>query len=238
MLNLNKFFLLSLLLRQWIIIGIIFFYCYDITNAAIPVEGWYSGLMLTGSQATDLEFNTINPVNKQPVTGQINYKAVLGGGGGQIGYRYSKTRFEIELLYDTNSFRQVTIGNISLQPNENSFALYGRGNTNFFASLFDVYVEIYKDNYEISLIPYIGLGIGYASINNIFQLSRYQTTLYIKKNSASTVIGQAIIGLTYFMSDSFSAALDFRYLNTPRHVRLDSSMGIATVNCILNLSFT
>lgn len=208
-----------------------------IAQAAVPAEGWYSGLMLSGTNLSGLKFNLFNPLTRRTEFSQISYKPAIGGGG-QIGYRYSKARFEMQFYYDNNTINRVLIGDLSLYPTSNYLGLNGTGNTRFFAAMFNVFYEIYPEDREIRLAPYLGLGIGYASINNSYCLFRLERELIARNESASAPMGQAIAGINYFFTDSCSAGVDFRYMSTPNHQQLNSSVSVSSVNFIVNLSFT
>ncbi|HBI21469.1 MAG TPA: hypothetical protein DDY37_02600, partial [Legionella sp.] len=62
-------------------------------EALSPIQGWYGGLMVGGSKAPDIGFNTVNLIQNQTGDGVISY-SMLGNIGAQRGYRMNHIRVE------------------------------------------------------------------------------------------------------------------------------------------------
>lgn len=212
------------------------FFLQGIAYSAMPLEGWYAGLLIGPSQAFDLNFNLTNPFTRLRNPGELNYSTGINVGG-QLGYRYDKFRSEIQYLFNKNNFDTVQMGNISINSTMDVNGASLVGHTNFSMAMFNTYYEFYKEEVEVRLVPYIGLGIGYGAVNNSLQLYYFQTQIYEKKATGYSPMGQAIAGLSYFFTDSSSVSLDYRYLTTPQHQSLNSTISIQSINLVLNFSF-
>ncbi|KTD21407.1 opacity protein-like surface antigen [Legionella lansingensis] len=187
--------------------------------------------------------------------GEIDY-STGGGGGGHIGYRYCGWRFEGELLFNYSPYDKVTIGGVTLTKNTNSSLIFPfsnltiDGNTSLGAALFNVYYDFYDYDYDdVSFVPYVGLGIGYGYIQDKFELdfvsmgltgatgittTSNSTNIFTLKENTSTPVGQAIVGVSYLFNESFSAALDYRYVTTKKISNFNDRFTVHT----LNLSFS
>ena len=209
---------------------------FGIAHSAIPLEGWYGGLMIGPARAFNLNFNLSNPFTHRPAVGELNYKTSVNVGG-QLGYRYDKFRSEAQLIYDQSKFNHVQIDNLSISSHTNFNGPSLSGNTNFFAAMFNTFYEFYQEDVEVKLVPYVGLGVGYATVRNSVSLLYNQQQIFGRSDNASAPMGQGIIGINYFFSDSRSLALDYRYTTTPKHQRLNSSVAIEAINLVVNLSF-
>ncbi|MDP1604815.1 MAG: outer membrane beta-barrel protein [Legionella sp.] len=224
--------------------------------AAEPAMGWYAGIFAGPSFAPSRKFDIYSPFfTTTPLLGKLSY-GVLANGGGQLGYRCNKFRFEGELVYNANNFDELTVNGFTITNNQERPGLSIRGKTSFTAGLFNAYYEFYDEDYsETQFVPYIGLGVGYAHIRNTLDFYYYSPYYYINRavlinrnrNSESTnsAIGQAIIGINYFFNDSISLGTDFRYMSTGSIGTLDSRITsrntsrvqVGTWNFLLNFSF-
>ncbi len=211
---------------------------YGVAYSAIPLEGWYAGLIVGPTKAFDLNFNLTNPFTGFPASGKLIYGTGVNGGG-QIGYRYDKFRSEAEIIFNQNNFNTVQVGNLSLtSTNSNSPATASfLGHTSFIVGMFNTYYEFYKEDVEVKFVPYVGLGIGYAQVSNSVQLFYAQHQVFERNDTAYAPMGQAIVGLSYFFNDIRSLSVDYRYMTTPKHEALNSSISIQTINFSVNFSF-
>lgn len=220
-----------------------------------------------------------NLVVRTPASGASITYGVFVNGGLQLGYRCNKFRYEGELLVDSNSISKLRYNSLIVSelytgnfpsipytlvetdisnPNftltnktaRNDFFI--RGNTTLTGAFFNAYYEFYDQDYSYTrIVPYVGLGIGYASINNMLSLY-YNTYLYNPttggfysrdillartSNSTSTPMGQGIIGLNYFFSDTMSIGTDFRYISTNKIKSIDSKYQTYTWNFLINYTF-
>jgi len=206
------------------------------TFCAIPQEGWYVGFLVGPSLVSNLHFSVTNPLLGIPTTGKLTYAPSVNGDV-HIGYRVDKFRFEAQGIYNKSSFKSLDLGNIEISADDNNYGLNMSGNTRFVSGMINVYYEFYREEAEIRLVPYIGLGAGFASVQNIFNLNYRHTSFYARNDTAYAPMGQGIAGLSFFATDNHSVGIDYRYMSTPRHQRLNSSVAVQTINFFANLSF-
>lgn len=238
--------------------------------ATYVYDGWYAGLMGTASVGSSLRFLINNPLTGGILTnGRLSYE-LGGGGGGQIGYRYCKFRVEGELLYTQSNYSKLQLGNyLTLKRHFTNFITpFGvvpfrqSGFTGVGTAMINVLYELYNEDYDNYIVPYIGLGAGYARIQNNFNLYGNSVTyaifptiygnstansylIYKTKNNTSAPLGQVIVGLNYVATEDFTIGLDFRYLATQsqpfvKNSIIDapkSSFQISTINLNFNYSF-
>ena len=210
--------------------------------AVNPVPGSYAGVFLGPTYTPNITFtiNQIAPVQVIPslplsiqnlngTQGTLQY-SVLGGIGGNIGYRFcDRFRIEIEALYNNNPYTELTFGDYQIKSNSKSTTLHISGDTNLGAGLINFYFDALtpsRDNYG-GVFPYVGLGVGYAYVQNSLQF-KYNTPAYLAENPAptqtnfetkftrtyATYAGQAILGIGYFLDDFVWISADIRYFST------------------------
>lgn len=185
---------------------------------------------LTPDEALDL-LNTYQPGAKP---GKLKY-SVLGGIGGQVGYRFcTKYRAEFEVFYNNNPFSELQIGNITINSVSTNDVFHIGGDTNTGAGLINIFYDFLapsKDYYG-AVAPYIGVGLGYSYVQNSLQFHYGSNRVQVATQGAtpatlyevdftqaqSTYAGQAIIGLSYFMDDFCWLSADFRYFTTGKTV--------------------
>ena len=101
--------------------GLILLGCHLSAYAVNPVPGGYAVIFLGPTYAQNIDF-TLNQIIPLPTdsripgntTGSLKY-SVLGGVGGEIGYRFcTKYRVEIEAFYNNNPFKKLQIGNYTI----------------------------------------------------------------------------------------------------------------------------
>lgn len=209
---------------------------YSTLYSAIPFEGWYAGLMVGPSFPSELNFNFRNPLTRIYSEGQVTYNPSVNAGG-QIGFRFDKFRAEAQFVYDRNTIHQIKSDDISITATMNTLGFSGTGNTSFYATLLNVYYEFHPVSKEVRWVPFVGLGGGYAWLNNKIHLNYYNYEFLNRDDDASLPIGQAIVGINYFCNDTHSIGLDFRYMSTPNHQILNTRWVVESINLIVNLSF-
>ncbi|MDF1758062.1 MAG: outer membrane beta-barrel protein [Legionellaceae bacterium] len=169
-----------------------------------PVQGPYAGVFLGPSTTnsnnfdfgSDLVFTGQN-VTVSASSGKITH-SVLGGVGGQIGYRFcTKYRIEGELYYNNNPIRQLQLNNFTttginsqystdafktnttqiFNSNANTSDAYIQGDTNTGALMFNFIYDFFTANNDgySKVVPFIGAGIGYAYVQNAMQVYRATT---------------------------------------------------------------
>ena len=239
----------------------------SVTFAVNPVEGWYAGLYLGVSYNPDSMITLATPYREIPVGNASLAYGVLGGVGGEIGYRCGHLRAEGQVLYNNNPYSSITINNLVINGSrttygDNVFALSMKGQKNVGAALINGFFDLYtpsNDNVE-SVAPYVGLGVGYAYVqNNItFQMpnpsgvpGKVDVPYGQFWKSYTSIAGQAIVGANYFMDDFTTLGIDFRFFSTlnqqysGRHkysdryafTSFDAKTQIYSANIIFNGSF-
>lgn len=207
--------------------------------AVNPAQGPYAGIMGGVSFFSSVTFNTYVPVNGAVIPAKLTYKP-WGNGGLDLGYRIDKFRLEGELNYNTGGFDQLRFGINRLRTNNHSFGYRIHGNTSYVAGFFNAYYEMYTPDPDITgVVPYVGLGIGYAHVSST--LSFYNNNVILINSTArqrnSAGIAQGILGMSYFFDDFTSVALDARYATTNRISVIDARVASSSVNLLLNFSF-
>lgn len=193
-------------------------------SALNPPTGWYGGLGLGVSQAPDIQFN----LGSTP--GTLTH-TVLGKTGGQIGYRKNHFRVEGEVFYNNNAYSHLTIGDRTF-PNSNSNAstsnsfrensnsdpslIAFNGYTNTYALMLNGFFDFYSPGETKGLVPYVGLGVGYAHVENNLNFVSSSSSANIANvyEATNDMAGQVIAGLSYYLTDSFSFSLDGRYFSS------------------------
>lgn len=225
--------------------------------STIPVEGWYAGGMGAISYLPQVDATIINPVTGTALTtAELTY-SLGGGGGGQIGYRWCYFRFEGQLFLDTNPYDKLSAGGVAIKTHyipllttpAGAFSLRMNGYTDVAAAFFNGYWELYDEDNDPSIIPYLGLGIGYAYIQNKITINTFVPPLapglpsftFTASDSEDndTPIAQLILGASYFFTESLSLSTDYRYLTTKtiQVGPITNRLKLHTVNFSLNYSF-
>lgn len=212
--------------------------------AVQPAMGWYAGLMLGASYPNGVNFTLNNPFVQffpefQNIPASLSYNLGINGGA-QAGYRCDKFRFEGELNYSYSSWDRLRLGYFRIGHNNNVKGLNLNGKTGMFSGFFNVYYDIFdEENTDVTFVPYLGLGLGYAGIGSSvdFYLHNTQLNFLTVKQTNNAPIGQAMLGLNYFFTDNSSLGTDFRYMSTRNIKIIDSRYSMWTWNLIYNYSF-
>jgi len=239
--------------------------------AVNPACGWYAGLIGEVSYMPDINM-TLNmplisgslplivyPAGVTPsffpilpsraVESTVNYR-IMGGGGGQIGYRFTGNyRAEVEVIFNTNEYDYITVpgyGKIERGNSNNAKAgLSLNGRTNLMMGFLNGYYDFLSNDSEVYLVPYVGLGVGYVSVQNrlrfIFDDQPIPNTRY--NSTKGTFAGQVIAGLSYYLDDFTSFHVDYRYIATngvkENNLLFNTNerFQVHTLNVSLNFSF-
>ena len=199
------------------------------------IPGWYAGLIVGGSKPPEIDFNVLTPVERHSGQSILTY-SVLGNVGGQIGYRKKQFRVEGEFFYNNNPYKHLnidgvdipnegapatTIQQLSIQSKTVSNPFTFSGYTNTYAWMFNGFYDFYLPNYTEHFVPYVGLGLGVEEVVNYLEFfnngSATQNSTSSQssyKNVSNYFAGQAVVGLSYFVTDHSSFAFDFRYLSS------------------------
>lgn len=228
-----------------------------------PVNGWYAGFIGDVSYMGSLDFTVLNldtirlPNGGTAATttglpgstldSQINYR-VMGGGGGQLGYRFcDRYRAELEVFFNTNEYNLIQFGNYGSIDRATSInqdiGLNQNGRTNIITGMLNGYFDFYNPRSEGYFVPYVGLGIGYASVQNRLVLNYNAQEVYRASLTKSGFAAQVIAGLSYFLDDFTSFNVDYRYYSTNKisetntFFSFNQRFAIQTVNISMNFAF-
>lgn len=173
--------------------------------------------MLGASYTPTVDFNIIDPLTLAPLPATL-VRSVMGDIGGQFGYRIKHWRAEAELFYNYNPWHSLTIDGVALHSKSTNALNPGLsmlGQTNTVALMANGFYDFYSEG-ESSFSPYLGVGLGYAAMNNFSKFYYKQTYLAGADLSETTRTPalQGIIGIGYFLDDYTRAGLDYRYFTT------------------------
>jgi opacity protein-like surface antigen len=190
-----------------------------------PVQGWYAGVILGASYmpAITIEVPVTTKtalatygINTAKTSASISHN-VLGNIGGQVGYRCNNFRLEIEGLYNNNPLDVLRIGSYRVESPSTSATLRLNGETAVGAGLVNGYYDFFSPDGSSNIVPYVGVGAGYAYVRS--QIEFYYNNVLISNelsNSNSSIVGQGIIGVSYFLDDFTAMAVDFRYFTSAK----------------------
>ncbi len=168
-------------------------------QAATPIDGWYSGL-LVGYAYIPSNVNKVN--NNIRYTDAAHQPGYLAGGN--LGYKNNPMRYEAEV-----SYLNANVTHFSEQYiRQNNVGGYNNG----VAGTANVYYDF--PGILSSLEPYLGFGIGYAWLHE--QLDNLtpnaQTNFRI---DSSAFVYQGLAGITYNFAENYNLSVGYRYLATP-----------------------
>ena len=219
-------------------------------HAVNPMPGWYAGFNLGASQAPTSKYIVADPTiyNGVAGTGTLYYSR-LGSVGGQLGYRVDHLRAEGEVFFNNNFYRNMRIEGVNI-PNDqagssNPYQL--NGYTNTYAFMLNGYYDFFARDYTAQLVPYVGLGVGYARFENNIKFFDEGMVIAgsVHNELTNSAAGQGIVGLSYYLTDYTAFSLDFRYfasLQDSNVVRtqvntFDNRPELYSVNFTFNSSF-
>lgn len=208
-------------------------------QAINPTPGWYGGLFLGGSKASNPKFSYVNPATDLVETGKLTH-GFYGNIGAQLGYRFfDHYRIEAEILANYNPYKQVRFGSITLNSTKRHTGYYLKGSTTLGAIMVNGLIDIYQRDSESGISPYLGIGIGYARVMN--KIKFYENGTVIPGSNISTnssePAAQGIAGIGLFADDYTFFGVDFRYLSTDNVKRSNSRLQVASINLLFNGSF-
>lgn len=230
---------------------------YGNAFALEPIQGFYVGAIGTGSYTNSISITGpgINLSTNPPITtndarsGKLKY-SFGGGGGGQLGYRYEEFRIEAEGLFNYSPDDTLTLDGTKFGKYKSSkIALTNgftfNGHTILAAGLVNLFYDVYMGT-DCYIVPYIGVGVGYAYLHNTMQLfyNNNPITNSHYTDSQNLLAAQGIIGLNYFLDDFTFVGLDFRYLGTQSASIVTSNVQLSSfryqfesINLSINSSF-
>ena len=186
-----------------------------------PEPGWYGGLIVGANYAANVPFNYINTSgNLEP--GQLGHN-IMGTIGGQLGYRWCDNyRAEAEFFFNNSPYSYLRLGDVTIHSPKTSSGLRLKGKTDSGIGTVNIFYDIFGD-FSSQVVPYLGIGAGYAYLKSEIEFydndelvtaENYEERVGAipSKRSKSGPVGQAILGVSYYMDDFSYFALDARYL--------------------------
>ena len=215
--------------------------------ALSPVQGWYAGIILGASYMPTINLQlpadtkatlASKGINTAHVSGSLTHN-VLGNIGGQVGYRCDNMLLEVEGIYNNNPLNVLKIGSYKIESPSTSSTLRLNGETAIGAGFVNGYYDFFSPDGSSNIVPYLGIGAGYAYVRS--QIEFYYNNVLISQelsNSNSSVVGQGIIGVSYFLDDFTAMSLDLRYFTSAKTApELNTRMQYYSVNAIFNGAF-
>jgi len=170
----------------------------SVTNAAIPVDGWYSSLF-GGYAYVPANINTAGITN-------TGYKSGYDVGG-SIGFKGTPMRYEGQLTYIDAGLKKFTLNSVERTGVS--------GNSDAFLAMGNVYYDF--NTTTPTLQPFLGVGIGYARVHaKLNSTGPFGATQYSGSNNVFAYQGTA--GLTYNIAPNYAINAGYRYIAT-KHVR-------------------
>lgn len=123
--------------------------------------------------------------------------------GGRIGYQSNPIRYEVEYTYLRGEARKFNLNFIT------QLGVTG------FTSANTIMANIYYDCPDMlpAIAPFIGLGIGYASLRTeLDSIGPFRPSYFTTSDSAFAY--QGTVGITYNFSENYAANLAYRYIAT------------------------
>lgn len=186
-----------------------------------PEPAWYGGLIVGANYAANVPFTYVN-TSGVVEPGQLGHN-IMGSIGGQIGYRWCDNyRAEAEFFFNNSPYSYLRLGDVTIHSPKTSPDLRLKGKTDSGIGTFNIFYDIFGD-FSSQVVPYIGIGAGYAYLKSEINFYYNDTLVTAEeydsivgavptKRSKSGPVGQAIVGVSYYLDDFSYFALDGRYL--------------------------
>lgn len=212
-----------------------------ISYALTPANGTYGGVIIGGSYifpvniyptdnildstyASNSTFSSyVQGLNPHPLT-TLTY-SFMGLLGAELGYRLDKFRVEGQFLYNSGKYDSLQYNGVKITSNSNK-PVYLSGQSNIYGGLLNVFYDLLPPpNIEANVVPFVGLGIGYVTIqNNLYVYTNPNadtapnTGTRISPDSilpsTNSAAGQLIAGVSYYLDDFSYFSLDCRLFST------------------------
>lgn len=184
-----------------------------------PVQGFYGGIFAGGSYTPSITFKFYNPYIHSISSGTLSHLAYLNGGG-QVGYRFDQFRAELEPFINYNPYNSITVNGLKIHKFKKKFSTpntpYLQGHTTTVALMVNGYYDLFDISEQSNYVPFVGLGVGYAAVQNAINFYVGNTSIpgtnFSERKELAAL--QGIIGVNYFMDDFTAIGLDFRYFTT------------------------
>ena len=169
------------------------------TYSATPIDGIYSTLF-GGYAYVPGNINTTHNTNSYS---NVAYQAGYDGGGA-LGYRSNPLSYEAEISYFNANIKHFNENNVR----QTQVGGYNNGILGLINFAYEA-PELIQ-----SLQPFLGIGIGYAWLNN--QLNNLSTSNTSRYRIASYAFAyQGTAGIAYNVAENYTINIAYRYLATP-----------------------
>ena len=210
-----------------------------------PVSDPYFGILFGGSYQLDAKFKFTNPTTQQSENGTLGFGLMVNIGG-QLGYRFCDSfRIEAEALYNKNPYNFLHLGDVSIHSPSTSTGLRMEGSSTEGIGFINGYYDFLGDGTS-NLVPYLGLGVGYAYISTVIRF--YDNNILVAGGRHGQIntnpAGQVIVGLSYFLDDFASFSVDARAygatastFTAPSGKTYNLNLQVVSVNFLFNGAF-
>ncbi len=226
-----------------------------------PVQGFYGGVFIGGSLSSGVTFNLTKPTSQSVlINGKLSYSP-YGNGGGELGYRINQFRVESELFYNYSPYKSITLVGHKYTSRKSGSGFRYKGQTGTGAIMINGIFDAFFVGEDSDLVPYVGLGIGYARVQNSIKFYcnnvniGTQNIAFINndkscaltpnpngadsnlKVSTSAGAAQGILGISYYMDDYVMFGLDVRQFSTRNIKEFNHKVQFTTLNLSFNGAF-
>lgn len=169
-----------------------------IATAATPVDGWYISVFGGYTYFPENVNTTVDGILFDHSQFTNGYNA-----GGRVGYQSNPIRYELEYTYISATSRMFSVNNLP------------QINIDGFTSANMMMGNVYFDTPEIapSLVPFLGVGIGYSYLQSSLNSSGPQGTFYFR-GTDNEFTYQGTAGLTYNFAENYALNVAYRYMAT------------------------
>lgn len=122
--------------------------------------------------------------------------------GGQIGYKSGPIRYEFEAGYIHNKLEKFNFNSVR----QTSISGSSKAITGFLNLYYDF------EDFNASLAPYVGFGIGYSHVHIALDSSSPSNSSFNRKDLLFSYKGQ--LGINYNFSENYSVDIGYEYLRT------------------------
>ena len=169
-----------------------------LATAATPIDGWYTSAFGGYTYVPD-------NLNTYRYGYYINHGSFNKGYnvGGRIGFKSNPMRYEAEYTFIHANARNFQL-NYALQS-----GVTGYSSANLLMA------NVYYDTPEMlpAISPFLGLGLGYAYVQNGLNSTGPVVPLYFSA-SRNSFAYQGTVGLTYDFAENYAINLAYRYVAT------------------------
>lgn len=169
-----------------------------LAHSAIAVDGWYTTVFGGYTFVPDNVDNGLSGVI-------INHAGFNDGYnvGGSIGYKSNPLRYEAEYTFINASAKSFKVDYIP------QYDVSGYSSANL------IMANVFYDTPEMlpALSPYLGVGIGYAYVQDSLSGNGPRDTVYFSARTSSFAY-QGMLGVTYNFAEHYAAYLGYRYVAT------------------------